>query len=354
MTPRPIPLRPDPDAAREAAVTSLVRAALCVARAVDGGPQAAERLVAKSWSNDVTAAHLVRAASSPATLTNTTALTKTIIADFLAALGPASAGSQLLQKGMQLAFNGATAISLPSFTADQNAVAFVGEASAIPVRQFAVGTPVPQLVPRKMALMAALTNEMLASSNAEAFVKDVLLRDCALGLDKFLFDSTAGDAIRPAGLRYGIAASTASSSTDLHEAMMQDIATLVGVVSQVGSNIVLVASNARAITARLRASGGDLPPILGSAAISAADLIAVAVDALASATDAAPAIEASREAASVHMDTAPTEIVGSGGAVAVPVTSVFQTDKTLLKLRFNADWVLRDSRAVAWLATNWK
>jgi hypothetical protein len=46
--------------------------------------------------------------------------------------------------------------------------------------------------------------------------------------------------------------------------------------------------------------------------------------------------------------------VGSGGAVAFPVASVFQTDRTLLKLRFGADWVLRDSRAVAWLVTTWK
>jgi hypothetical protein len=355
MSPRPIPLRPDPDVSRERAVTSLVRAALSIARTMGGGLPAAERMLAKSWSNDVTAAYLVRAASSPSTLINTTALTRTIIADFLAALGPTSAGVQLLEKGLQLSFDGAAAISLPSFVADQNAVAFVGESQPIPVRQFAVSTPVPQLVPRKLALMSALTNEMMASSNAERFVRDVLLRDAALGLDKFLFDAQPADAVRPAGLRYNIAASTASTSTDLHEAMMQDIATLVGVVSQVGSNIVLVASPARAITARLRASGGDLPPILGSVALAAGnDMIAIAVDALASATDAAPQIEASREA-TAHMDTTPAEIVGTGGAVAQPyVGTVFQTDKTLLKLRFGADWVLRDARGVAWLTTQWK
>src|SRR5262249_19088055 len=157
-------------------------------------------------SNDAAAAYLVRAASSPATLASTTALTRTIIADFLAALGPQSAGAQLLERGLQLSFDGNAAISLPSFVADQNSVAFVQEGAPIPVRQFAIPTPVPQLVPRKMALITSLTNEMLASSNAEAFVRDVLLRNAALGLDKFLFDSTAGDAVRPAGLRYNIAA----------------------------------------------------------------------------------------------------------------------------------------------------
>ena len=57
------------DAARERALTSLFRTALCVARS-GGLPReeqlpAAERLLAKSWPNDTTASYLVRAASSP-------------------------------------------------------------------------------------------------------------------------------------------------------------------------------------------------------------------------------------------------------------------------------------------------
>jgi len=333
-------------------VVSLTRAVLAIARSAGAGLPAAERLLVKHWPTDVAAAYLVRGASTPASLTNTTALTRTIIADFLAALGPASAGVQLLEKGLQLSFDGNATISLPSFVADINSVSFVQEGAPIPVRQFAITTPAPQLVPRKLALMSSLTNEMLAASNAEAFVRDVLLRDAALGLDKFLFDSTAGDAVRPAGLRYGIGASTASNSTDLHEAAIEDVTTLVNAVSAVGNDIYLVASPARAKITQLRAQGGTLPPVLGSGAINAADMIAVAADALASATDAAPEISASREAAA-HMDTAPADIVGSGGAVAFPTTSVFQTDKTLLKLRFHADWVLRDSRGVAWLTTKW-
>src|SRR5262245_32132733 len=271
--------------------------------------------------------------------------------DFLAALGPQSAGIQLLEKGLQLSFDHAAAITLPSFVADANSVAFVGESQPIPVRQFAVSAPVPQLVPRKMALLTSLTNEMLASSHAEQFVRDVMLRDCALGLDKFLFDAQPADAVRPAGLRNGIAASTASNNSDFFEAMAEDISTLAAAVSQVGSDIVLVTSPARAVTTRLRAYGAPLPPVLGSAAANAADMIAVAVDCLASASDDVPEISVSREAASIHMDTAPSEIVSSPGTVAFPVTSVFQTDKIALKLRFNVDWVLRDSRGVAWLTT---
>jgi hypothetical protein len=344
-----IPLRPDENAARDRHLRLLVLAGIVAARGVDSAPS--HRIIVPA---DMAAAYIGKAATSPAALSTTTALTRTIVQDFLAALGPQSAGVQLLERGLQLTFDGAAAINLPSFTADANAVAFVAEGAPIPVRQFAVSTPVPQLVPRKLALISSLTNEMLASSNAEALVRDVMLRDCALGLDKFLFDATAGDAVRPAGLRYNIAASTASSNADFFEAMVEDVGTLLAAVSQVGSNIVLVASPARAILTRLRAyDAASLPPVLGSAAINAADMIAVAVDALASATDAAPEIAASREAASIHMDTVPQEIVSSPGVVAYPVASTFQTDRTLLKLKFGADWVLRDSRGVAWLTTKW-
>jgi hypothetical protein len=344
-------------ARRERSVCSLVRAALSIAR--NGGlPRAeqlmaAERLLTRTWASDVTASYLVRAASSPASLTNSTAITRSIVADFLAALGPQSAGVQLLERGLQFSFDNAAAISLPSFVADQNSVAFVQEGAPIPVRQFAITTPVPQLVPRKLALITSLTSEMLASSYAEQSVRDLLLRNTALGLDKFLFDSNAGDAVRPPGLRYGIGALTASTAADLHEAAVEDITALLNAVSAVGNDIYLVASPARARIAQLRAQGGPLPPILGSAAINAADMIAVAADALASATDAAPEISASREAGSIHMDSTAGEIVSSPGVVAYPVASVFQTDRIALKLRFGADWVLRDSRAVAWLTTRW-
>jgi len=41
----------------------------------------------------------------------------TVIADFLASLGPASAGAALLQQGLQLTFDRNASISVPSFVA---------------------------------------------------------------------------------------------------------------------------------------------------------------------------------------------------------------------------------------------
>jgi hypothetical protein len=46
--------------------------------------------------------------------------------------------------------------------------------------------------------------------------------------------------------------------------------------------------------------------------------------------------------------------VTSGGTVATPVGSMFQTDSVALKLRWPISWALRTSNAVAWIANvNW-
>ena len=79
----------------------------------------------------------------------------------------------------------------------------------------------------------------------------------------------------------------------------------------------------------------------------------VALNALVASVSGPPQIEASTQAAYVP-DTAPTDVVGSGGAVASSYTSVFQTDKTALKLRYPITWALRDSRGLAWMTNvNW-
>ena len=80
----------------------------------------------------------------------------------------------------------------------------------------------------KLAVLTALTNEMISGSNAEAMVRDALTQSAALALDAALLDANASTTARPAGLRYGIAALTASALTDRTEAMLADIATVAG------------------------------------------------------------------------------------------------------------------------------
>jgi hypothetical protein len=295
---------------------------------------APDKIIARAWPHDTGAALLVKAAVSPSTLADMTATSVTVIPEFLGSLGGVSAGAALLAEGLTLAFDHGAVISLPAFVADANAVTFVSEGQPLPVRQFAITTPPPQLVPRKMGVLTSLTRETIEGSNAEALVRNILMRSTALAIDKFLFDDQPGDDTRPPGLRYNVAASTASANADRNEALLEDITTLVGAVSAVGSNIVLVTSPARAITAQLRAKQEFPAPILGSAAI-ADDVLAIAVDALASATDAVPVITASREA-TVHHDTTPAQIgtAGTPAVVAAPTISVFPNRQRLAQASF--------------------
>jgi hypothetical protein len=206
------------------------------------------------------------------------------------------------------------------------------------------------LEPRKLAAIVALTAEMIAGSNAEALVTDALGRSVGLAIDAALFDDAPGDDVRPAGLRYGIAASAASASTDPDQAMIDDLSALAGAVSVIGGPIMVVASPERAVGISLRARRALPFAILGSPAVAADDLMAVVGNGLVSAMDAAPEIEASR-IATVHMNDAPAPIVAAGGDVGAPTRSLWQTDTIGIKLGFGAIWALRDPRALAWLTT---
>ena len=139
------------------------------------------------------------------------------------------------------------------------------------------------LEPRKLAVIVALAAEMLAGSNAEALVTDALTRATGLAIDAALFDFEAADEVRAAGLRHGIAASTASTATSADTAMIEDLATLAGQVAVVGGPITFVTSPARAVVISLLAHR-ELPfTVLGSPAVAADDLIAVATQCVVSA-----------------------------------------------------------------------
>jgi hypothetical protein len=93
--------------------------------------------------------------------------------------------------------------------------------------------------------------------------------------------------------------------------------------------------------------------ILTSSSLAARTVIAIAANAVASAVDGLPRIDASSEA-TVHYNTTPADIVSVGGVAAAPVGSIFQTDSIALKMRWPVSWLLRDVRGLAWMANvNW-
>ena len=300
------------------------------------------------WPNDPTAPLILRAASQPATLADNPALGHTLVADLIATIGPTGAGARLLQAGLQLVFDSAGAVYVPGLEANADKVALVREGAPIPVHGLTATGAL--LEPGKLAVIVALSAEIIAGSNAEALVTDALTRATSLALDAALLDDVAGDDVRPAGLRHGITDTTASASTDPGEAMIVDLSGLAATVSVIGGPIMFVTAPERAAAISLRAQR-ELPfPVLGSPAVAADDVIAIATQGIASATDAVPEISSSRMA-TVHMDDAPLPIADAASTIAAPTRSLWQSDTIGIKLRFGASWALRDPRALAWLST---
>jgi hypothetical protein len=329
------------------AVRSLVRACACAAiGALDR--TAPTRVAAREWSDDRTAEWLTRA---PVAITDTESappLVRTVLADFIATLAPTSAAARLFREGLQLNFDRAGEIAVPTIFGNSAYASFVAEGKPIPVHSGHV-EPLTFVTPKKLAAQIVLTSEMVRSSNIEALMTDALVRSTGLALDAALFDDVAESAERPAGIRYGVAALFASTAPDPVAALMSDIETLSRAVAPVTATYpVLIMSPTRALTAELRSQHGLRPlTVFGSAPLRGTMImIALTPDNLVSVFGDRPSIIARREAA-MAMTSTPVE--------GDPSTqSMWQTDCVGLTVRLPVTWGVRSNSGVAWLvATNW-
>ena len=108
----------------------LVRAILCAAHAaVDPQRRGAADVAGRLFKNDRATLEIVtRAATVPATTTGwASELAATAISDLIVALGPASAGGELIKLGLNLEFNGARNIQVPTIISTATDVPFVEE-----------------------------------------------------------------------------------------------------------------------------------------------------------------------------------------------------------------------------------
>ena len=342
---QPTPLFPDPTEVARRNVASLVRAVIASATGKLQNRGDERAILKQKWPDDLAAPLILRASSAPHSLTNTSTLAASIVADVIATLAPKSASATLLQSGLQLSFDRYATIYVPSVQAFSTQSAFVGEGAPIPIHDFTAAAA--SLVPRKIATGVVLTREMVESSNAEAIVTDVLMRSIGLRLDAVLF--VAADTIRPAGLRAGISALTAAAGTAPDEVMVGDLTNIGGAVSVLGADPIFIVAPPRAISINRRARREFPYTVLASPALAAGDVIAISPVGLASVVADMPRIETSR-AGTLHMeDATPLPIVsGSPGTVASPARELWQTDAVSLRVIFNGDWCVRDPRAVAW------
>jgi hypothetical protein len=266
-------------------------------------------------------------------------------------LSPAAASGALLGAGLQFAFGNAAFIVVPNLTADASNAGFVLQGAPIPVSKFSIATA-PILTPKKLASISVFTRETFKHSipDIELMVRAVVSENIALALDVKLLDDVAADAVRPAGLRNGIAAGSASAATPRSEAMAADIATLITAVTSVAGNapIIIVAAPAQAAALRLWNNPSFDYQVLASSGLAAGFVVAIATNCLVSAVDPLPRFELVPDATLHFDDTSLLDITTA--SVGTTVKSLVQSDLVALRAILEVSWGLRSASGLAWLS----
>jgi hypothetical protein len=346
MTARPFPLPADPKPAPKLA--PLVRGLIASARSCFTPDRDPCRVARQMWPDDkATFGLLTRAASTAATTTDPAwagpALAHTIVYDLLTNLGPLSVAGELLKRGITLSFDGVAEIKVPGITVSAGYASFVGENKPIPVHQLPVSAGAV-LTPSKFATIVTLSGEMIRSSNAEQLVRAVLIDAVAASLDAALFSNVAGDATRPPGLLNGAKAETAATGGG-SQAMLADLALLAADVTPFGAaDIVYICNPAEWVKLTFAMGAQFKIPILASSGVPAKTLIAMAPNALCSATDPNPRLESSRDAMLSMDDTTPSDPIMAGQSVR----SMYQVDSAAIRLTLFVSWAMRAPLAVAY------
>ena len=333
----PVP-RPSDLGLRRQVATPLVRAVLAHARRHYSGGQSVESVARQLWPRDEEPMRLVtRAATASATLGTTSwapELGQNVISDLLVALGPASAGSELLRRATMLSLDRYASVQVPALVANATNASFIQEGAAIPIRQLDTSKSV-RLSPRKLATGFSLTREIISSSNAENLVRLVMVNSVALSLDAVLLGSAAGTPVAPPGLLAGITPITPTTGGGLN-ALTDDLGALAGAVAPIGAlDLVFVASPAEAVKILLNAGPRFQFPVLASGGLAAKTVCCFAPIAVVAAAAPDVDIQESREAL-VQMDTAPGDPVMSGQSVK----SMWQLDSSAFRVIFDVDWGL--------------
>jgi hypothetical protein len=330
-----IPFRPDPTARREDTLLSISKAVLSLVRN-QGDQRKAMRVL------DEVGELLTRAAVTPTTLANAPGLAQ-LTYRFVEALKPTSASAAVIAQSLQLSFDGAAQISVPGLSIP--AAAWVGEGAPIPV-QNGTSSATAQLTPFKLAVIVALSNEMLIHSNAEAMIKMVLLENLGPTLDSVMFSNTAGVAGKsPPGLLYNISPITASTSTGI-DALVADIGAITNALAPLagGSPPVLVAAPSQFVSLQMHPVSTVWDTYM-TTSLPNGTCVGVVPAALATAVEA-PRIEMV-DMAQLHMEQTALELVSSPGTVAAPQRSLFQTDSQAIRFILPASWAMRSASAVA-------
>ena len=318
---------------------------------------------------------ITRAATVPAdTVTSGWAsqLVETSIQDFFAALMPNSVYPALASRGGKFSFGRAGIVSMPTRSATPTiAGSFVAQGAAIPVRQGAFSAIT--FTPKKMAVISVFTRDIAEHSTPaiEGLIRQAIIEDTAVAIDAVLLDATAATTTRPAGLKAGVGATTATAGGTL-TALIGDIRALsAALITGSNGNLrspVWIMNPADILAASLlpaTAGGGEFPfkeiqsgtlqgmPVISSSNVTADTMLLVDAADFVSVTGDTPRFDVSDQA-TLHMeDTTPLAIstAGSPNTVAAPVRSLWQTDCIGVRMLLDLNWGMRRTGTVAWTQT---
>ena len=358
-SPNAIPLRPDYSAPRRATISPADKLATAYVVAF-GENNFIDAVIDRDYGDDRAVKDLhTKAAATISSTSSITSLSMTgAPAEFFGGLASSSAGVALLSSegAIQLKFEGLAAIDVATILSVASSAGFVLEGDPISVRQMVLSNGV--ITPRKFAAISVYNREVLkyGRPSIEKIIRAGQNDAIQLALDTALFDATAGDSTRCAGLRNGISANAtgASTATLLEEAMYADLETVISAVSAVANNgpIVIVASVRQAVALRLRVRSTFPYPILSTSGLADGVIMAISTNCLISAIDPTPRFDVSDQG-TLHLDTAPSQIatVGTPNTVAAKVVSLFQQDQFAVRALYNVAWGLRSASGLSWLGS---
>jgi HK97 family phage prohead protease len=318
---------------------------------------------------------VLKGATVPATTTLAgwaAELAQTGFGPFLDQLTAQSVYQPLSSRGPKFTFGRNAIISIPSRSATPTlAGSFIAQGAPIPVRQAAFTAQT--LTPKKMGVITTMTREIDQHStpDLQGIVRGAMQYDTAGVIDSVLLGTGAADTTTPAGIRNGVAATTATTGAGF-AALVGDISNLIGVLSDANgleSPVWLMHPTDAARAGLTQNAGGDFPfrnelnagtlngyPVIKSTRITKKMVILVDAAAFFSATGDVANFSVSDQA-TLHMeDTAPLPIsaTGSPNVVAAPVRSLWQTDSLGIRMLLDINWAMVRPGLVAWTqAVTW-
>jgi len=320
---------------------------------------------------------ITKAAVIPADTTTSgwaSQLVDTSIQDFFSALQPNSVYPALASRGGKFSFGRAGIVSMPTRASTPTiAGSFVAQGAPIPVRQGAF-TAIT-FTPKKMAVISTFTREIAEHSTPaiEGLIRQAIVEDTAVAIDSVLLDAVAATTTRPAGLKAGVSATTATAGGGI-AAVIGDIRALTGaLITGTNGNLrspVWIMNPADALAISLlpaTAGGGEFPfkselaggtlqgyPIIVSSNVTADTMLLVDAADFVSVTGDSPRFDVSDQA-TLHMeDTTPLQLATGAqgsGVLATPARSLWQTDTIGVRMLLDMNWGLRRTGVVAWTQT---